>query len=108
MLPLRKEIDAYSRSCERMIAAALLADAIPFTEEELEWIEYYATEMTNLVNQIRRNSKPHFDHKRKTIRDLAAACEALLPMDGFSDEEKESIRQSVSTIMTKILVGKEV
>ena len=107
MLPLRQEIDAYSRSCERLIAAALLADAIPFTQEEIEWIEYYGTEVTNLINQLQRNFRPQFDHKRETLREFAAACEALLLTDDYSDEEKETIRQSVSTIMTKILVGKE-
>lgn len=107
MLPLRKEIDDYSRSCEHLIGAASLADAIPFTAEEIEWIAYYGSEMTGLANQLLHNSRPHFEHKRLTIREFAAACEALLHMDGFSESERDSIRRSVSNVATKILGDKE-
>lgn len=107
MLALRKEIDDYSRSCERLIAAALLADSIPFTADEIEWITYYGNEMTSLANQLLRSARPAFEHKRQTIRELAAACEALLVLDGFSEDERDSIRRSVSDITTKILTAKE-
>jgi hypothetical protein len=107
MLSLRKEIKDYSSSCEHLISAAASADAIPFTQDESDWIKYYAAEMMNLADQLLRNSKPQVRHKRQTIREYAAACEALLLMDGFSEEERDSIRQSVLAITTKILVEKE-
>lgn len=106
MLSLRKEIKDYASSCEYLIAAAASADAIPFTEDETDWIAYYAAEMTNLADQLLRNSRPQIQHKRQTIREYAAACEALLLMDGLSEEERNSIRRSVSDITTKILVDK--
>ena len=45
MLPLRNEIDDFSRACERLIIAAGSKDATPFTPDEIQWIAYYAKEM---------------------------------------------------------------
>ena len=103
MLPLRKEIADYSRSCEHLIAAALSRDAIPFTQDEIDWITYYATEMTSLVDQLVRESKTQVHHERQTIQDFAVASEALFLMDDFSKGEKSSIRQSISDVTTQVL-----
>ena len=107
MLSLRKEIKDYSSSCEHLIAAAASTDAIPFTEDETDWIAYYASEMANLADHLLHTSRPQIQHKRQVLREYAAACEALLLMDGLSEEEKDSIRRSVSEITTKLLVEKE-
>ena len=48
MLSLRKEIKDYASSCEYLIAAAASADATPFTEDEADWIAYYAADITRL------------------------------------------------------------
>lgn len=106
MFLLRKEISDYSSSCEHLIAASLLVDAIPFTVDEIEVLAYYGTEMTSLVDQLLRNSRPPIEHKRDTIQNFAAACEALLPMNDLSEDERASIRSSVSDIATKILASK--
>jgi regulator of sirC expression with transglutaminase-like and TPR domain len=103
MVPLRKEITDYSRACEHLIYAAVSADATPFTSDETEMIAYYACEMTNLADQLVRNSRPQIKHKRQTIQAFAAACETLLQMDGFSEEERNSIRHSAQAITTKFL-----
>lgn len=103
---LRKEIGDYSSSCEHLIAASLLVDAIPFSLDEIEVIGYYGTEMTSLADQLLRNARPQVEHKRQTIQQFATACEALLKMDNFSDEERTSIRGSVSDVATKILAAR--
>ena len=102
MLPLRKEIEDYSRSCEHLISAAQSLDA-PFSRDEIEWIAYYACEITNLLNKLSRTSRPQTDQKRQTIREYTQACEALLRIENLSQEERESIRRSVAHITTKIL-----
>lgn len=103
MMRFRKEISDYSSSCEHLIAASLLVDAIPFTVDEIEVIGYYGTEMTSLADQLLRNARPQTEHKRDTIRNFAAACESLLLMNDFSEDERASIRSSVSDIAAKIL-----
>ena len=107
MVTLRREIDNYSRSCEFLISAVATANTVPFTLDEIEWIRYYTVEMTNLVDQLLSKSRPQARHRRETIRLYAIACEALMLMEGLSDEEKVSIRQSVSDIRTKILAEKD-
>lgn len=107
MLRLRREIGDYSRSCEHLISAAASPDAVPFTQDELDWITYYATEMTNLVDQLVRKSKTQIPHERETIQEFAIASEALFLTDSLSNGEKDSIRQSVSDITTQILNEKK-
>lgn len=107
MLLLRKEITDYSRSCEHLISAALSPDALPFTQDEIDWITYYATEMTNLVDHLTRKSKPQIPHDRQTIQEFAAASEALFLTDGFLKGERDSIRQSISDVTNEILDKKE-
>ena len=108
MLSLRKEITDYSRSCEHLISAAASTDAVPFTQDEIDWITYYAAEMTKLVDQVVRNSKPQVPHGRQTMQAYAVASEALLLKNGFSEGEENSIRQSISDVTTEILDKKEV
>ena len=63
--------------------------------------------MANLADQLLRTSRPQIQHKRQVLREYAAACEALLLMDGLSEGEKDSIRHSVSDITTQILDEQE-
>ena len=107
MIPLRKEIKDYSNSCEHLISAALSFDAIPFSEEEIDWIAYYAAEMANLVNQLAHKPKTQVVHDRLSLQEFAIASEALFLTDSFSDCEKDSIRQSIADVTTKILDGQE-
>ena len=60
-------------------------------------------EMTNVIDQLVRESKTQVLHHRQTIQDLAIASEALFLTDGFSEGEKDSIRQSVSDVTTQVL-----
>ncbi|UVT17623.1 MAG: hypothetical protein H8K04_08865 [Nitrospira sp.] len=107
MIPLRKQINDYSRSCEHLIAAAAETDAIPFTQDEIDWIVYYTTEMTSLVDQLVHKSKTQVQHDRKTMQEFAVASEALFLTKGLSEGEKDSIRNSVSDVTTQILDEQE-
>ncbi|MDK2743404.1 MAG: hypothetical protein NDI90_10855 [Nitrospira sp. BO4] len=107
MLPLRKQINDYSRSCEHLIAAAAETDAIPFSQDEIDWIVYYTTEMTSLVDQLVRKSKTQVQHDRQTIQEFAVASEALFLTKGLSEGERDSIRHSVSDVTTNILDEQE-
>jgi hypothetical protein len=107
MISLRKEITDYSRSCEHLIFAANSRDAAPFTQDEIDWISYYAAEMTNLVDQLVRTNKTQVVHDRQSIQEFAVASEALFLTDDLSQRERDSIRQSVSDVTTNILVKKE-
>ena len=103
MLPLRREIDDYSRACERLIIAAASKDATAFTSDEIEWIAYYAKEMTSLVDRLVQAPRPQGKHDRQTMRDYARTSEALLVTKNLSDEERGSIRDSVADVTEKIL-----
>ena len=100
---IRTEIDQFSRSCERLISSAVMRDALPFTPEEIEWIAYYVKEMTSLVDKLLPDSKTQGKHERKTMQDYARTSEAVLEMKNFSEEERESIRDSVADVKKKIL-----
>ena len=45
---MRKEVQDYLRSAEHLLAAAVTPNAPPFSEEELELVEYYAMEISKL------------------------------------------------------------
>ena len=107
IFPLRHEIDQYSHSCERLISAALMPDAIPFKPDEIEWIAYYAKEMSSLVDRLLPESKPQGAHERQTMQDYARTSEACLEMKDLSKEERKSIRDSVADIREKILDADE-
>ena len=102
-LQLRKEIDDYSRSCERLIVATGSPNFTPFTAEEVEWIAYYAREMTNLAKRLPRGPKPQSQHERQSMQDYANASEAVLRLNNFSHEERESIKESVDDLSDNIL-----
>ena len=103
MLPLRKEIDDYSRACERLIVAAASKDAIPFTRDEIQLIAYYAKEMTSLADQLLPDPKLQRKQERQTVRDYAETSEALLGAKNLSTDERQSIRDSVADVNEKIL-----
>jgi hypothetical protein len=103
VLPLRKEIDDYSRACERLIIAAASKDAIPFTREEIQWIAYYAKEMTSLVDRLLPDPRPQGEHERQTLRDYAQTSEAVLRVKNLSNGERQSIRNSVADVNENIL-----
>ena len=103
MIPPRKEITDYSSACEHLIFAAASPDSIPLTQDEIDWISYYTAEMTNVIEQLVRESKTQVLHHRQSIQDFAIASEALFLTDGFSEGEKDSIRQSVSDVTTQVL-----
>ena len=98
MLPLRKEIDDYSRACERLIVAAASKDATPFTPDEIQWIGYYAKEMTSLADRLAQDLKPQGKHERQTMRDYARTSEALMEVQNLSNKERKSIRDSVAVL----------
>jgi len=106
-LPLRKEIDDYSRSCERLIVAAASQDGHPFTDEEIQWVAYYAKEMTSLVDRLMPDRKPEEKHERLAMQDYSQTSEAVLKMKNFSDEERNSIRDSVADVRKNILDGRQ-
>ena len=107
MLHLRKEIDDYSRACERLIVAAASNGAVPFTRDEIQWIAYYAKEMTSLVDKLLPDHKPQVKHERQTLQDYAQTSEALLVMKNLSNDERQSIRGSVSDVNENILDRKK-
>lgn len=107
MPSLHREISDYARACEQLIAAATLPDAVPFSQEELEWISYYATEMTNFAGQGVRIRRPYVFHRRQTLAEYAVTSTALLLADGFSEEERNCIRRLVSQVTTEILSGQQ-
>ena len=98
MLPLRNEIDDFSRACERLIIAAATKDAIPFTPDEIQWIAYYAKEMTSLADRLVQDLKPQGKHERQTMRDYARTSEALMEVQNLSNKERKSIRDSVAVL----------
>lgn len=98
MASLRRELSEYVRACE-----SLIADDFPFAHEELEWIGYYATEMSNLADQRVRVRRPIVSHERRTLGDYAVTSRALLLADGLSEREKNLIRLLVSEVRREIL-----
>jgi phage portal protein BeeE len=73
----------YSRSCEHLIFSASSPDAVPFTQDESDWITYYTAEMIKLVERLARTSKPQIPHDRESMQNSAAASEALFLTDGL-------------------------
>jgi hypothetical protein len=102
-LPLRKELYDFSRACEHLISAAAFPGAVAFTSEEIQWVEYYAKEMTSLVDRLSRDHKPQGTHERQTVRDYARTSEALLVMKNLSEDERGCIRDSVADVTKQIL-----
>lgn len=103
MLPIRKQIHDFARSCEHLISESALQNAVPFMPEEIEWIAYYANEMTSLVNRLTRDPKPQSSHKRSSMREYANASESMLQLDNLSEAECDKIRRSVADVTKEIL-----
>ena len=102
-LPLRNELFEFSRACEHLIYAASFTGAEAFTADEIQWIEYYAKEMTSLADRLSLDRKPQGIHERQTMRDYAQTSEALLNMKNFSEDERGSIRDSVADVREQII-----
>ena len=45
----RKDVQAYIRACEYLISVASIQDSPPFTDEELQVLEYYAEELAKVL-----------------------------------------------------------
>lgn len=101
MASLRRELSDYGWACEH-----LMTDAVPFTQEELEWIGYYAAEMTNFADQKVRVRRPGVFHQRQTLEEYAVTSLALLHMEGLSETEKDLVRLLVSKVRREILSNK--
>ena len=101
MASLCRELSIYGWACE-----SLMKDAVPFTQEELEWIGYYATEVSNLSDERVRLRRLTVSHKRQTLRNYAAASRALLFANGLFEREKDLVRLLTSEVMREIL-GKQ-
>ena len=103
MPSVRREIFDYARACEYLIA-----DAFPFTHEELEWISHYATEMTNYIHQRERIPRPYVFHERPTLGEYAVTSKMLFLTDDLSDGERAHIRQLVLEVTTNLLSREKV
>jgi hypothetical protein len=100
---LRKELHDYTRGCEALISASLSPDTVAFTPKEIEWISYYATEITSLVDGLLLRSLPAQHHERDAMREYVSVSDALLGLANLSEAERTSIRRSVNDIGKKIL-----
>jgi hypothetical protein len=45
---MRHEVQDFLRSCERLLAAALVPDHPPFSPDELDMVEFYAVEISKM------------------------------------------------------------
>lgn len=59
--------------------------------------------MTSLADRLVLDPRPQEKHGSQTMRNYARASEALLVMKNFSNEERESIKDSVKDIKGNIL-----
>jgi hypothetical protein len=100
---MRKELHDYGRGCEALISASLSPDTVAFTPKELEWISYYATEITSHVDGLVLRPLPAQPHERDTMREYVRVSDALLGLENLSDDERTSIRRSVNDIGKRIL-----
>jgi hypothetical protein len=103
MLPIRKQIHDFARSCEHLISESAIKNAVPFTPEEIDWIAYYAKEMTSLVDRLTPDPKPQSRHKRPSMHEYANASESMLQLDHLSEAERDKIRRSVADVTREIL-----
>ncbi len=46
--PMRREVQDYLRSCERLLAAALQPNRSAFSKDELDMVAYYGGEIAKL------------------------------------------------------------
>jgi len=102
-LLLRRELQDFSRACEHLISAAAFTGVEAFTDDEVQWIEYYAKELTSLADRLAPDRKPEGRHERQTMREYARTGEALLDIKNLSEGERGSIRDSVADVTKNIL-----
>ena len=102
MASLRRELSEYASACEQ-----LMTDAVPFTQEERQWIGYYATEVAHLADERVRILRPAVFHERQTLGDYAVTSRALLLANGLLEREMDLIRLLTSEVMREILCQKE-
>ena len=103
MQHLRQELSDLSRSCERLISAAGLEDATAFTSVEIDCIAYYVRELTSLVNRLAPDHELQDAQERQTMKDYAEASEAVMHLKNLSEDERQSVRDSVADVQTNIL-----
>ncbi|GKS56614.1 hypothetical protein YTPLAS18_01410 [Nitrospira sp.] len=103
MLPLRQELKDLSRSCERLISAAGLQNATAFSSVEIDCIAYYVRELTSLVNRLAPDRHPQEAQKRQTMKEYASASEAVMHLKDLSEDERQSVLNSVADVQTNIL-----
>ncbi len=57
MIPLRKEIQDFASSCERLLSHCLMPGNKPISEEERQLIGYYLEELSRLTTTVHAISK---------------------------------------------------
>ena len=57
MLPLRKEIQDFARSCERLLSPGMTPGDEPPNDEERQLIGYYLEELSRLTTSVNTLSK---------------------------------------------------
>ena len=58
MIPLRKEIQDFARSCERLLSLRMTSGDEPLSEDERQLIVYYLDELKRLTTSIHTITKP--------------------------------------------------
>ena len=51
LLPLRQDVQNYLRSCEHLLSAAVTPHNPPFSQDELQIVNYYVGEVAKMVGQ---------------------------------------------------------
>ncbi len=76
---------------------------MPFSPDEIQWIGYYATEVTSLVDRVARMPVSNASHEREVIREYARASGALLKLEDLSEDERRRIRTLIDDIAKKVI-----
>jgi hypothetical protein len=58
MIPLRKEIQDFTRSCERLLSLRMTSGDEPLSEDERHLIIYYLDELRRLTTSVHTITKP--------------------------------------------------
>lgn len=53
---LREEVRQYACACERLLASAMPPEGAPFSQAEVQMIQYYADELNRLLEQVDHTS----------------------------------------------------
>ncbi|HEY5931461.1 MAG TPA: hypothetical protein VIT63_01010 [Nitrospira sp.] len=57
MIPLRKEVQDFARSCEKLLSLGITSVDEPLSEDERQLIIYYLDELRRLVTSANPTSK---------------------------------------------------